>query len=59
MSRKYDDVHIREARNGFIVHDVRPEHATTAKPYVFETFDSMVNWLRENYIEGTQPASDA
>ncbi len=55
MSRKFDEVLIREARNGFVVHEPAPQHQVLSTPYVFESFDHLVSWLRDNYVEGEQP----
>ncbi len=62
MSRQYDTVTIRPAQNGFILE--RSESAahvgtTFTSPWVFESFDSMVKWLKENYVEGDQPNKES
>ena len=59
MSRQANAVTIHRARNGFMVEEWSPSTVATASdPWVFESFDSMIGWLRENYVEGEQPNDD-
>ena len=51
-NEKYDEVRIWCAHNGFVLEPgvnaaTHPGFAT--QPYVFETFDSLVTWLKANY----------
>ncbi len=59
MSRMHDNIHIRSARNGFMVSPSAAYDQTVVDiPYVFESFGSLVKWLEINYVDGNQPGSE-
>jgi hypothetical protein len=41
-----DSLIIQTAQNGYTVSEYLPH--TASNPYVFETFDHLVEWLRDN-----------
>lgn len=45
---------IETAANGFIARERSPMEMAHCEPYVFETFESLTEWLREQLVKSNR-----